>query len=769
MSLHIRALDGVIDILRSRRGIILASVLTLFLLVIVLLPHVISYFVRDWFNQNGAEKTQIEDVNFNLFTGKLELSNLRVSIAGNYTLILSHAWTQADWLPLFNKTFYIQELNIQDADIIIQQSTNGELRVAGVSLPKSEQPPSQPTSTSTPWGIGLEKLNILNTRINYKQPDISINLEIESAQLSSLHSTNVQPAQFRLAGKLNNAPTSIDAQLKPFSEQITVDADIKLQALSLTDFHQIAKQHLDIDAGALSLDINLKAGYKPKTGISLDENGNILLSNIAVSHSGSYIKAENLNWQGKFHTLLNEANQTSDLALVGTLAGKNLDIINQNNKELLLGMKTVAVENVNVSTQELDIDKIEVTTLVANIQRNTDGTIVLPDNSSTETNNVENETPESEPKALGIRIGEISISDNSLLTFNDRSTTPEFNSSITLDKVHIGGLDNRQPEQDTAISVNGKIGKFSTLEAKGTVTPFAEKLALDLSANIKAMELPPLSAYTSYALGHNLNNGQLNTTINVTISNDIVDGSSKLFISNLAVTELSQEEKKAINTTASAPLSLGLSMLQDRDNNIELALPFKGDLNSPEFDISDAINQAIGTAISKAALTYLTLSLQPFGALIALADIAGDISNGVQLQPILFNPADSTMTSSASKYKDKIAGILNERPQLRLKVCGFATKTDRSFLIQQQIDVLEADRLKSLVGKSEKEKAIILSKPITPPVIPDTLLTNIAQKRADTIKSALINNHKISPDRLFSCLPVIDTADGAKPRVEIGI
>jgi len=769
MSVHVRALDGVIGLLRTRRGIILASLLTAFLAVIILLPHVIGYLVRDWFNHNGAQQTQVEDVNFNLFTGKLEFSNLRVSVADDYTLKLKSAWANSDWLPLFEKTFYIKELYIQDTDIIIEQTPEGAMRVAGVNLPQADTTTPEPADTSTAWGFGVEKLNIMNTRITYKQPELSINLEIESALLAALHSTSTQPAQFQLAGKLNGAPLSIDARLQPFTEQATVDAGIKLQALPLTDFQQIAKQHVGLESGALSLDINLKASYEPKTGARLDEQGKIMLANIAISQAGAQVTANEISWQGTFHTLLDNANQPADLTLAGALDGDDINIIDQQNIQPLLGMKTLSVGNINLTTQQLDIDKIEIATLVANIKRDAEGAIVLPATKTAEPEGTASEEKEPGSERFGIRIGEIAIGHDSLLTFNDLSTTPEFNSTVTLNSVAIAGLDSHKPEQDTSIAVDGIIGKFSTLSAKGTVKPFSEKLALDLTADIKAMELPPLSAYTSFALGHNLTNGQLNTTVNVTIKNDIIDGKSTLFINNLDVKELTAEEKKTINTTASAPLSLGLSMLQDRDKNIELDLPFKGDLNSPEFDISDAINQAIGTAISKAALTYLTLSLQPFGALIALADVAGDISSGVQLQPVLFNPAESTMTPEAIKYKEKIATILSERPQLRLKVCGFAAGADRNFLVAQQLKVLTAARDKSLKGKSQKEQAAILAKPITPPVIPDALLTSIAKKRADAIKAALIKDHNIGADRLFGCLPVIDPTADAKTRVEIGI
>ena len=768
MALHIQVLDGIIAFIRTRRGKVVSSIFILILFTITFLPHVISYTVRDWLNNNGADTTQVEDVNFNLFTGKLEFTNLRITVANDYTLLLQSAWVNTDWLPLFKKTFHIKEVFVHDTDITIEEKADGQLVFAGItptSKTSQKTPPKTQKDANTDWGFSLKKLSILNSRFRYFRPDLDLQLIINKATLTDLYSKNEKAAQFSLQGTLNNTPLSINAALMLFNKIPKVKAKLTLEALPLDTFKQLAKQHVGIDAGTLGIDIDLDARFDKDIGLTINEKGQIRLANLDINQAGSQIKTNKLTWQGSLKATILPNEAQPDVKLEGSINAEELAIINQQQASTLLSVKTLSADKLQATTNQLHINELAISTLIANLQRDAQGTIVLP-KASIETNTnadkqVE-ETVTTNSQPFGLRIDHIVIKNNSSLQFEDQSTTPGFVSIVSLNNVDIKSLDISKPEQATVFSIDGKVGKFSTLAAKGSVHPFAEKLNLDMTAKLKAVEMPPLSSYTSAMLGHNLLNGQLNSDIKVIIKDDIIDAKSKLLLSNMEVMELTPEEKKKINTTASAPLSLGLSMLRDRDNNINLELPFKGNINDPNIDISDAINQVIGKAISTAALAYLKLTLQPFGALLAIAEIAGDIGKGVQLQPVLFAPASTKLDVNTIQYKTKIAKILTERPQLRIKVCGIATSQDRNNLIAKELAALKAKQIKSKTKNKDGTKPVL-------PVIPDAILLTIAQQRADTLKGALINEHKIAADRLFGCLPIIDKEAGTEPRVEIGI
>jgi hypothetical protein len=210
------------------------------------------------------------------------------------------------------------------------------------------------------------------------------------------------------------------------------------------------------------------------------------------------------------------------------------------------------------------------------------------------------------------------------------------------------------------------------------------------------------------------------------------------------------------------PLDSALSLLRDKNNDIELNIPVKGDINKPDFDISGVINKAIGSAMKSASMTYLTHALQPYGSLITLAKLAKAAADHVSLNPITFAPASSQMDDTALAYSEKIAGLMKERPKLRIKLCGKATPADSQQLVQQQMDAWKS---------KQKQTATETSNKASPPVftIADEQLLELAATRADTIKNMLVNDHQIDAARLFLCKPAIDQDKDGKPRVDMTI
>jgi len=161
----------------------------------------------------------------------------------------------------------------------------------------------------------------------------------------------------------------------------------------------------------------------------------------------------------------------------------------------------------------------------------------------------------------------------------------------------------------------------------------------------------------------------------------------------------------------------------------------------------------------------LIYALQPYGSLIAIADLVGKASNSVNLNPLNFEAASSELGAESLDYSNKIAKLMNDRPGLRIKLCGKATGSDRQALIQQKQQAwLKQQASKKPAADTGKKK------PAMPEfVIKDEALFAIASQRADKLKELLVKQHNIGAERLFLCKPEIDSADGAAPRLDINI
>ena len=177
-------------------------------------------------------------------------------------------------------------------------------------------------------------------------------------------------------------------------------------------------------------------------------------------------------------------------------------------------------------------------------------------------------------------------------------------------------------------------------------------------------------------------------------------------------------------------------------------------------DVEDAINQAIAKAMTFASLSFLKYTLQPFGTFIAVAELAGKAGKQVtkvQLDPVKFNAAEISLNETAQQYLEKVAVILDNRPKLRLEVCGKAVEKDRSALLAKREAVArEGDKAEV----PQKEAAEVEP-------VPDAVLQDFARERAKLVKDSLVNDHGINHERIYLCLPEIDQAPDKEPHVEL--
>jgi hypothetical protein len=272
---------------------------------------------------------------------------------------------------------------------------------------------------------------------------------------------------------------------------------------------------------------------------------------------------------------------------------------------------------------------------------------------------------------------------------------------------------------------------------------------------VDGISLPQLTPYTVAALGYALESGHLDADSTLKINKGQLDSQNDLVIRGLEITGVDNESREKLDGQLIVPLDTALSMLRDNNDTITLALPVSGDINSPDFGIGDIINIAVSKAVKQGSLTYLKLALQPYGALITVAQLAGEAAMKVRLQPVGFEPGQVTSTGETGSYLKKVAGILKDRPEVNIKICGLAVAADRIALAggtaPKEADSKTAGSVKGV-------------KPVT-----DQQLLDLAKQRAGFVKDALVTKYGVTASRLVACTPHIDAAedDDSMPRVDL--
>lgn len=361
-------------------------------------------------------------------------------------------------------------------------------------------------------------------------------------------------------------------------------------------------------------------------------------------------------------------------------------------------------------------------------------------------------------------IGSYELGGDNRFDFEDLGSDPAYKSGLQVTEATIKNINSGDPTAIGTLHAKLAVDGGGAVAIEGTLVPGATRLTADLKADISALPMPPLSSYSGSAIGYLLDSGEMNADIQFKATDGKVDGSNKLVIRQLQVSELDDATVKKLGGEKIGSLETGLSMLRDKNNTITLNVPLSGDIDDLKVDPSDIINQAIGSALKTGAKTYLAAALFPFGTLLVVADAATSAAGSASLTPVTFAPASSALGEQTA-YLDKIAVVLNDRPEMNVRVCALATDSDREALLAG----LRAELARQAAEKSDKagKGAEPETVPAVEPSVSDEALLALARQRADAINRYLVDGKGIGDERLVSCREKIDPQAKAAPRVEL--
>ena len=364
--------------------------------------------------------------------------------------------------------------------------------------------------------------------------------------------------------------------------------------------------------------------------------------------------------------------------------------------------------------------------------------------------------PEAAAGPPPLAVSRVDVSKGSTATIYDESVTPAFKTTLTVDQLVLEQLDGRKPEQNTTFKLDGHIGKHATLNAGGDIKPYLQPPAMDIQGKLEAIELPPLSPYTTDSMGVMIDSGSLDVDLKLASQDELMKGKAVLLMHQLSVKGTGS--KDGLQSKIPVPLDMALNILRDKNDTIELKIPIEGDANNPQFDVSDAITKAVAAGVSAGATSYLVYALQPYGAMIAVAKVAGEAASKIRLDPVQFEPGQVTLDDTDRDYLSKIAKVLKERPKIAVKVCGVA--------VQQDVAHLQPPA-QPQAGKGSTETAKKAA-PAAAPVVDKQKLTDLGGQRAASVKDYLVETFKVPANRLVSCQPRLETDQAdAVPRTDL--
>jgi len=327
----------------------------------------------------------------------------------------------------------------------------------------------------------------------------------------------------------------------------------------------------------------------------------------------------------------------------------------------------------------------------------------------------------------------------------------------------------------TPVELRAKIGKYWGVEAVGTIQPFSEKPAMDLSGKFESIDLRELAAYTVQRLGYRAKSGQLDADIKWRVQQGLVDAEANLVIDKLRVERVIEGKEEAFNQVFGVPLKTALSMLRDRNDRVVLRVPIQGDFRDPKFRLHQVVAKAVGNAVTQGALSYfaplgvtlLTGVVLPPGTVFVAKQLF-DLATTLRFKPVVFPPSSYVLSPENKTYLEQMAARLKDRPRVKIVLCGIGTVTDlkkRQGITTSRPDAGKEKRTESDLPEETSPDANL----ITLTNEERDRLLELAELRAQAVKEALVKEGGIDARRLIICSPEVENRERATPRVEMGM
>lgn len=387
-----------------------------------------------------------------------------------------------------------------------------------------------------------------------------------------------------------------------------------------------------------------------------------------------------------------------------------------------------------------------------------------------------------------LRIGTVRIGGGNI-NFTDNFIKPNYTANLTQLNGSIDAIasDRSEPSE---VNVSGRVDDDAPLEITGQFHPLPPNRLIDLRAVASGFDLPKISPYSGRWAGYSIEKGKLSADVRYRIDGDTLQATNKLVINQLTF-----GPKVDSPSASKLPVLLAVSLLKDRNGNIDLDIPISGSLSDPQFSVGSLIWKVIGNLIVK-------IVTSPFSFLASLGSgAASDISY------IEFAPGNSTLDDEDRKRLDSLAKGLTERPAVSLEIAGYGDEAGDRIGMQQarleqtlralkfaelrranrsaelpsvdaiMIDPAERPALLERAWRNAKLNPSMFGKPPPPEALEAQLLEHevvtpadvkqVVQLRAQTARDYLRDRKAISHDRLYLMAPRLPGPDDKLPPARV--
>ncbi len=669
-----------------RVGLAFAALILIFWAALaIFLPGAIKNAV-DQYGKSIGHQISYERLQVSPWILKLDIHGLKVSKesaskqAALPLINIAHLSINAELIHVLIGRIHLSEIKIDQAQISLQRTSNkqGVAQWNFLELIKAIQALKKPDAKPSSLKIEIDQFQIKNSQIAIKDSVKKTDYLFKDVEFQAKEFANYAPSGAR------GVQSDYLLNLKNVDLAIPGSANrLKLSSLGVGG-------HLDMTAQEkIDLKINLKIedsvlnsqlSYDLKKS---DLDGSVTFKDLPLAPFVALLPANEklITQKGSVSAELKLKTNQRGWAILGDLDFDELAIYEPKEKDPLLSWKKAyfskfELDFLEKQQQRFSIQELVLTQPLARFSIGEDkfsNFRRLFMKNQTTTTTASSSTPSTSPvsKAAGKPAFEVDIKavkvNQGRMYFSDASIKPGFKTNINQLNGSLLGVSN-VPGQYATIALDGAVDKSGSLRARGQAAFEDPRRNSDVSLNFKNLPLNTINPYAINFAGYQIDEGRIDVDLRYTAKEGQLLGKNRFVIRKIKLGNEVPDFKGV-----KLPIGLAIAVLEDSDGMIDVNIPIKGNVDSPEFSVGHLFWQALRNVLS-------SIVTAPFRALASLFGEEG-------LDGIYTAAGESVITPPEQEKLEKVAKLLEKKANAVVEFYGtYDPQVDRQELARVNAD-----------------------------------------------------------------------------------
>jgi hypothetical protein len=401
-----------------------------------------------------------------------------------------------------------------------------------------------------------------------------------------------------------------------------------------------------------------------------DFDAQVNVSDLSLKPFYEYVAvyAEINDFDGVLNSQIEIKGNTSDALksiILGHVEVDNFKMTDKNDK-LFLGAKKISTDlkaidyyNSSYSFKELDISESYTFFQLDSTSNNffrifkiEDDLVASTDSENQSTSATVSESPDYETSDISYSIDNLRVN-SGVLDYTDNLTGQPFNYHLSEIKIDSDSISNSSKWLNIYSTM--LLNERGTLKADLGIDP-DNYFNTTLDISVENFLLPDLNIYTNYYMGHSLLKGDMYYISKSKIIDGKIESENKLLVKNASL----ENTKKGLYNL---PLKFAFFLLTDKNGDVKLDIPVRGDLNDPKVNVGKIVWQTFKNVIGKTVAA-------PVNFLVGL--VGGDPK---ELEEMEFSFNDTIPSEKHYRQLNKLLDLEQKKEELKITMSYYVDKT----------------------------------------------------------------------------------------------